>query len=190
MDNRLSANEPQQRVEKSFPTRYLRFEDFCFDLQGQVLSKNGERICLVGKTYEVMRVLLEKPGQIVSREELRIRLWPGKTTLNYDANINTIVNKLRQVLGGVGDASTLIETVPRKGYILVAKVEHLDRPAPISSSPPKKEPTPEKTLRTSTSWSVIGTSRGGLWFAAGVISLVVGAMLLGAAITLYLHRAF
>ena len=187
MDIRMAADELQESEGKSCPTRYLRFEGFYLDLQRQVLSKNDVRVHIAGKMFEVLRALLENPGQVVSREELRARLWPEKT-LNYEANINTTVNKLRQALGRLGDAPTLIETVPGMGYMLDADVERLDQKIAIPSWLSKEQRTAQDPVRASMPWSVIWSSRGGVWFAAGVIALVVAAMLLGAAITLYLHR--
>lgn len=184
----LASGEPQKCEQKSFPTRYLRFKDFHLDLQRQVLSKNGVRIRLAGKMYALLTALLETPGEIVTREALRARLWPGEMFPNYDANLNTTVNILRHALGDVWHAPTLIETVPRKGYKLIAKVEYVDRPSTISPSSPKNEPSPEDGARNSAHSSVVGALRGGVWFAAGVIAMEVAAMLLGAAITLYLHR--
>ncbi len=182
LDITLPADGLQECEGKCFPTRYLRFEDFCLDLQWQAVSRNGVRIRLAGKTYEALTALLENPGQIVSREELRTRLWPEKT-LGYESNLNITVSKLRQALGGLGDGTKLIETVPRKGYVLIANVEHLDRPATISSAPRKVEPSLQEPVCTAASWSVIGASHGRVLFATGVISLVVASMLLGAAIT-------
>lgn len=184
----LASGEAQKCEQKSFPTRYLRFKDIHLDLQRQVLSKNGVKIRLPAKVYEVLTALLETPGEIVTREALRARLWPGEMFLNHETNINTTVNKLRNALGDVGDAPTVIETAPRKGYTFVAKVEYVDLPPTISLSAPKNEPSPGADERNSLHSSVAGVLRGGVWFAAGVIALVVAAMLFGAAITLYLHR--
>ena len=98
----------------------MRFGPFQVDQQRQEVSKNGSRLKLQGKVYQVLVALLDKPGEVVTREELRQRLWPADTHVNYDANVNTTVNKLRQVLGGFHGASSLyIETIPRKGYCLL-----------------------------------------------------------------------
>ena len=186
----LAPGEPQKCEQKPFPTRYLQFKDFNLDLQRQVLSKNGVRIQLAGKMYALLTALLETPGEIVTREALRVRLWPGEKFLNFDANLNTTVNILRHALGDVSHAPPLIDTVPRKGYRLIARVEFVDLPPTISPSSPKDEPSLEDGARNTALSSVFGALRGGVWFAVGVIALVTAAMLLGAAITLYLHRPF
>src|SRR6267143_119538 len=71
----------------------------------------------------VLLTLLEKPGEVVTREELRFRLWPADTHVNYDANVNTTVNKLRQALGDSSEKPLYIETIPRKGYCLIVQPE-------------------------------------------------------------------
>src|SRR6267142_1842903 len=99
--------------------RYIHFGPFQIDQQRQEVTRNGSRLKLQGKVYQVLLTLLEKPGEVVTREELRIRLWPADTHVNYDANVNTTVNKLRQALGDSSDKPLYIETIPRKGYCLL-----------------------------------------------------------------------
>ncbi len=162
--------------------RFIRFGPFQLDQQRQELAKNGSRLKLQGKVYQVLVALIEKQGEVVTREELRQRLWPADTHVNYDANVNTTVNKLRQVLGDSTDKPLYIETIPRKGYCLVAPWEASDVPgtqiiaesipeaAPSIVSPPvAKEPT---------------ASRSGFWMPIGVVGLILAGMLLGAGITL------
>jgi DNA-binding winged helix-turn-helix (wHTH) protein len=186
MDIIAASGRLEERGENAFPTRYLRFGNFHLDLRRQVLTKNGVQMRFVGKMYGVLTALLENPGKIVTREMLRAQLWPEKMPLDCNSNINTAVNRLRHALGDVGETPTLIETVPRKGYTLVARVECVDWPATVSS--PTNKPSPEEGARNSALWNVVGTGRTRVWFAAGGIALVFAAMLFGAAITLYLHR--
>src|SRR5438105_8526203 len=75
--------------------RYIHFGPFRIDQQRQEVTRNGARLKLQGKVYQTLLTLLEKPGEVVTREELRARLWPADTHVNYDANVNTTVNKLR-----------------------------------------------------------------------------------------------
>jgi DNA-binding winged helix-turn-helix (wHTH) protein len=165
-------------------SRCLSFGTFQLDLQQQQLFKDGLRVKVQGKVYQALVTLLETPGQIVTREALRTRLWPRDTQLNYDASVNTAVNKLRQVLGDTNEQSKYIETIPRKGYSFVAKIEYADAPAPPSAGE-----------RKNSIWSFVGASRflrpdaAKRWFTFGLIALVLAAVLLGAAITLYSHRS-
>src|SRR5437773_8454805 len=107
--------------------RYVLFGPFRIDQQRQEVTRNGARLKLQGKVYQVLLTLLEKPGEVVTREELRIRLWPADTHVNYDANVNTTVNKLRQALGDSTDKPLYIETIPRKGYCLLVQPEVSDK---------------------------------------------------------------
>src|SRR5882724_681980 len=79
--------------------RFLSFGNFTVDLKREELFKDGARIKLPGKVYQTLLALLARPGEVVSRENLRQRLWPEGTHVNYDANVNTTVNKLRLALG-------------------------------------------------------------------------------------------
>src|SRR2546430_16575057 len=75
------------------PTRYVCFGAFHLDLKREELFKDGTRVKLQGKVYQALLALLQKPGEIVTREELRKQLWPSDTHVNYDANVNTTDRK-------------------------------------------------------------------------------------------------
>lgn len=161
------------------PARYIRFGPFQIDQQRQEVTKSGSRLRLQGKVYQVLLALVEKQGDVLTREELRLRLWPNETHVNYDANVNTTVNKLRQALGDSCEKPVYIETVPRKGYCLVVQPEFADFPAPAGSAGPDiKVELQEVTAETATS-----PKKTDLWITIGVIALIVAGMLLGAGIT-------
>jgi len=103
--------------------RYLCFGGFQLDLQRELLFKDGTKMRLPGKVFHTLVALLERPGQVVTREALREKLWPEGTFVNYDANVNTTVNKLRLMLGDSPDQPEFIETIPRLGYCFVGSVE-------------------------------------------------------------------
>jgi DNA-binding winged helix-turn-helix (wHTH) protein len=173
------------------PSRYIRFGMFHLDLRREELLRDGTRVKLQGKVFQALLALLEKPGEVVTSEALRMRLWPSGTHVNYDANVNTTVNKLRQVLGDSPEEPAFVDTIPRKGYSFVAEVEYLDHPEPL--------PVPRQS--GSQALSASESNQRGLkhsfpraafhskWFTAGVISLIVAGMLFGAALILYAHRA-
>jgi DNA-binding winged helix-turn-helix (wHTH) protein len=177
---------------EKFPARCVRFDTFQLDLQRQELFKNGTRVRVQGKVYQALLVLLSNPGEIVTREEVRNCLWPHDTHVNYDANVNTTVNKLRQVLGDTTEDPKYIETVPRRGYSFIAKVEHVDEPvtkeARLQIGAAPETPSAEKR-KTPWPWAP-GREGGSMWFTAAVIALAVAAMLFGAAMTLYSHRGW
>jgi DNA-binding winged helix-turn-helix (wHTH) protein len=161
------------------PARYIRFGPFQIDQQRQEVTKSGSRLRLQGKVYQVLLALVEKQGDVLTREELRLRLWPNETHVNYDANVNTTVNKLRQALGDSCEKPIYIETVPRKGYCLVVQTEFAENPAPAGTivTDIKVE------AQDSSSESDSSPKKTDLWITVGVIALIVAGMLLGAGIT-------
>src|SRR5229473_6186406 len=164
-------------------SRYIRFGPFQVDQQRQEVSKNGVRLKLQGKVYQVLLALIEKQGEVVTREELRLRLWPADTHVNYDANVNTTVNKLRQALGDSTDKPIYIETIPRKGYCLLVQPEITDKP-PLRLA--QNEPSSDSVRNSAT----LSFSKSDIWVVLGVIGLILAGMLLGAGITrLWIYHA-
>jgi DNA-binding winged helix-turn-helix (wHTH) protein len=157
-------------------SRYVRFGPFQVDQQRQEVSKNGVRLKLHGKVYQVLLALIEKQGEIVTRDELRLRLWPADTHVNYDANVNTTVNKLRQALGDSSEKPLYIETIPRKGYCMVVHPEFADVPVTVAQVTPNQVNSKPR-VESATS------AKTDIWITLGIIGLILGGMLLGAAIT-------
>jgi len=119
MTFKSALDAPRQQLAE----RYLRFGQFQVDLQCEELLKEGLRVHISSKVFQVLLALVERPGQTVTREALRARLWPEGTFVNYDANVNTTVNKLRLALGDSREKPTYVKTIPRKGYCFVGNVE-------------------------------------------------------------------
>jgi DNA-binding winged helix-turn-helix (wHTH) protein len=161
-------------------SRYVSFGPFQIDQQRQEVTRNGARLKLQGKVYQVLLTLLEKPGEVVTREELRTRLWPADTHVNYDANVNTTVNKLRQALGDSSDKPLYIETIPRRGYCLLVQPEVSDKSAtPLLSQNEKSADSVKFVSRNSDGFNF---SKADIWVILGVIGLIIAGMLLGAGI--------
>jgi DNA-binding winged helix-turn-helix (wHTH) protein len=160
--------------------RFMRFGPFQVDQQRQEVTRNGSRLKLQGKVYQVLVALLEKPGEVVTREELRQRLWPADTHVNYDANVNTTVNKLRQALGDSTDKPLYIETIPRKGYCLVMQPETSE----VSGAPIAQIAAPVSATAGAVLASEPAGTRSGFWIPIGVVGLILAGMLLGAGITI------
>src|SRR5437773_3058458 len=99
----------------------VRFGVFEVDLRAGELRKKGVRIRLQEQPLQVLAVLLEQPGQLVTREELKQKLWAG-TIVDFDHSINTTINKLREALGDSADTPRFIETLPRRGYRFIYPV--------------------------------------------------------------------
>src|SRR5215475_1432917 len=135
--NLLPATDPYMEAETNaglgVDCRYIRFGPFHIDRQRQQVSRGGTRLKVQGKVYQVLLALLEKHGQVVTREELKQTLWSSDTHVNFDANVNTTVNKLRQILGDSTDKPVYIETIPRKGYSFLLDPEYATQPFPPSS---------------------------------------------------------
>lgn len=106
----------------------LRFDCFEIDLAAGQIRKRGIRIHLREKCFQLLATLLERPGEVVTREQLRRRLWPDDVFVDFDNNLNTAVATLREVLGDSADHPRLVETLPRRGYRFMAAVS--DAPAP------------------------------------------------------------
>ena len=112
------------------------------------------------------------------------KLWPADTHVNYDANVNTTVNKLRQVLGDSTDKPLYIETIPRKGYCLLVQPEASAVPVVLQPATPaaaaetnSEDASPDSAAREAQKWG------SGIWIPLGVIGLILAGMLLGAGIT-------
>jgi len=110
------------------PARTIRCGVFEFDLRAFELRKNGLRLKLSEQPFQILAILLEKPGEIITRDELRERLWPGDTFVDFDHGLNNAVMRLREVLGDSSDHPRFIETLPRRGYRFIAAIEEI-RPA-------------------------------------------------------------
>jgi DNA-binding winged helix-turn-helix (wHTH) protein len=109
------------------PPGILRFATFEVDLRAGELRKQGVRIKLQEQPFHVLTVLLQQPGEVVTREELRSQNWPADTFVDFDNSLNTAINKLREALGDSADNPRFIETLPRRGYRFIAPIIGDDR---------------------------------------------------------------
>lgn len=132
--------------ESGVPARIVRFATFEVDLQSGELRKNGLKLKLHGQPFAVLAMLLERPGELVSREQLRERLWPTDTFVDFDHGVNTAINRLRETLGDSADNPRFIETLPRRGYRFIASVESAPPPpqpsSVVTSAVPEMRPAP------------------------------------------------
>src|SRR5713101_4112923 len=107
----------------SSESRLLRFAVFEVDLAAGELRKNGAKLRLQEQPFQVLALLLERPGEVITREDLRQKLWPADTFVDFDHSLNTAVNKLREVLGDSASSPRYIETLARRGYRFIAPVQ-------------------------------------------------------------------
>jgi len=109
--------------------RVVRFGVFELDLSAGELRKNGVKLRLQGQPFQVLTLLLERSGEVVTREELQQKLWPSDTFVDFDHSLNTAINKVREALGDSASSPRYVETLARRGYRFIA---------PVQSQPPAR----------------------------------------------------
>jgi TolB-like protein/DNA-binding winged helix-turn-helix (wHTH) protein len=110
----------------------LRFDDFELDVRAGELRKRGVRLRLRGQPLQVLELLLERAGDVVTRDELRDRIWPADTFVDFDHSLHNAIARIREVLGDSAEKPRYIETLPRKGYRFIGPVENFQRqPLPL-----------------------------------------------------------
>ena len=107
-------------------SKIVSFGPYRVDLRSGELYKGGERIVLQGQSFRLLEGLLERPGEVLGRDELRARLWPTDTYVDFEHSINAAVRRLRCALGDSADAPRYIETLHRRGYRFVGAVPTAD----------------------------------------------------------------
>ncbi len=120
---------------ESGSSRVARFGVFEVDFDGHELRKRGVTVRLQDQPFRVLEALLEKPGEVVTREQLKERLWAEDEFVEFDKSLNTAVQKIRQALGDSAESPRFLETVPRRGYRFVAPVE---RPVSLDATRPPR----------------------------------------------------
>ncbi len=135
-------------------SRIVRFGVFELDLNAGELRKSGAKLRLQGQPFQVLALLLERAGQVVTREELRQSLWASDTFVDFDHSLNTAINKLREALGDSASSPRYVETMARRGYRFIAPVQLAAEAtavestatgmsnAPATASPPAASPEP------------------------------------------------
>src|SRR5690242_170262 len=106
------------------PAPVVRFAPFEVDLVAAELRKRGRKVPLQDQPFKVLALLLQRPGELVTREELQKAPWPGATYGEFDEGLNKAIQKLPQALDDSPDNPRFVETLPRKGYRFIAPVDH------------------------------------------------------------------
>src|SRR5258708_27228772 len=107
-----------------------RFGNFVVDRCAGELRKNGIRVKLRDQAFEVLTVLLERAGEVVTREELQQKLWPADSLVDFDHGLNKTINRIREALSDSALTPRFLETLPRRGYRFIALVEEAGAPDP------------------------------------------------------------
>jgi DNA-binding winged helix-turn-helix (wHTH) protein len=141
INSRLKAGKDVDVMEKLGP--HMRFGGFEADFRTQELRKQGVRVKLPRQSFQILQKLLERPGELVTRDELRQALWPGDTYVDFDHGVNNSVKRIRDALGDSPDAPRYIETLPRLGYRFVGSIDE----APVVPVPVVSSAAPEEVAR-------------------------------------------
>jgi len=149
--------------------RRLRFDVFELDVRAGELRKHGVRLRLQGQPLQVLSALLKRAGDVVTLEELRAEIWAADTFVDFDHSLHNAIARLREVLGDSADRPRYIETLPRRGYRFIARVDAGDLPAPSGAVAPVPTADLAGYLRLTKSHAFLLTTV----FAALVISIVL-----------------
>jgi Tol biopolymer transport system component/DNA-binding winged helix-turn-helix (wHTH) protein len=152
----------------------VRIGSFELDIQAGELRQDGIKARLQEQPREILAMLLEHPGDVVTREELRRRLWPDHTFVDFDHGLNKAINKLRETLGDDADKPRYIETLPRRGYRLIAPVETV---APVSPPANRESPLQSTAEGTAQRQQEMPHRKRWIWLLAVSIGLIVAAAL-------------
>ncbi len=152
----------------------VRIGSFELDIQAGELRQDGIKARLQEQPREILAMLLEHPGDVVTREELRRRLWPDHTFVDFDHGLNRAINKLRETLGDDADKPRYIETLPRRGYRLIAPVETV---APVSPPANRESPVKSTAAETAQLQQAAPLRKRRIWPLAASAGLIVAAAL-------------
>jgi TolB-like protein/DNA-binding winged helix-turn-helix (wHTH) protein len=166
-------------------SRRIRFSVFELDLCSGELRKQGIKIKLHKQPFQILAMLLEHPGDVVTREQLQQRLWPPDTFVDFDEGLNSAIKKLRDALADSAEAPRYVETLPRRGYRFIAAVENIPSPAPHDlavqvddSSTAPATPLSDKVAALPVESSK-ASLRARLWIAAGAGAAALLALFVG-----------
>jgi TolB-like protein/DNA-binding winged helix-turn-helix (wHTH) protein/Flp pilus assembly protein TadD len=146
------------------PARILAFGVFELDVQSGELRRHGQKIRLPDQAFQILRVLLDRRGDVVTREELRQRLWTSDTFVDFDHGLNSAIRKLREALDDSAENPRFVETLPRRGYRFIAPV------TPVSA---EQRPEPETGATARGSWVRPAWIAGGLVLAVTLAALAL-----------------
>lgn len=180
----INEDAIEARKLASPPARIVHFGLFEVDLAARELRKQGRRIKLQTQPFQILKLLVERPGEIVTREELCKRLWPGDTFVDFDHSLNTAVRRLREVLSDSPENPIFIETLQRQGYRFIAPVTDASpaQPVLVDSSFRVAMANPAEIPSSGERERPIARPRGvnllrRNWVLAGIAGLVAGALL-------------
>jgi TolB-like protein/DNA-binding winged helix-turn-helix (wHTH) protein/Tfp pilus assembly protein PilF len=165
-----------------------RFGAFEVNLQSGELRKSGMRLRLSGQPFQVLAVLVQRSGEVVTREELHSLLWPADTFVDFDHGLNNAVARIREVLNDSSETPRYVETVPRRGYRFIAQLTDVAPPTTPSvaeSTPTAPKVAPAQVPGASVMPATRSAASGGMWLMLGGVAALA---VLAAGLVLYQHR--
>jgi DNA-binding winged helix-turn-helix (wHTH) protein/Tol biopolymer transport system component len=167
----------------------IRFGVFEADLSTRELYKRGMAVRVQDKPFQVLSALLEHPGDLVTREDLRKQLWPGGTYVDFEKGLNTAVKKLRATLGDSSDSPIFVETVPRRGYRFIAPVTYEREDLGLTNSDSAPLPhTPAPERNDGNAPPAPAPNKSFTWWRGRYAAVVLVAVLACAAALIFLSR--
>lgn len=148
--------------------RRVRFGTFELDLESGDLRKAGAPIRLRGQPVQILATLIQRPGELVTREELRQQLWPADTFVDFEHGLNTAMKRLRAALGDDAEAPRFVETLPRRGYRFIAPVDlarEVARPTPETSGPRRTRPGSPAIAAMLAMAALVALSAAAVWIS-------------------------
>lgn len=158
-------------VTQQRSTDRLRFDAYELDVRAGELRKHGIRLRLRGQPLQVLGILLERAGEVVTREEFQARIWPGNTFVDFDHNLHNAVARIREVLGDSPEAPRYIETLPRRGYRYIGPIEDFQQPPLATETGPDAAQPVSLTARLKRKKSLIFVLCALLTLAIGGLSI-------------------
>src|SRR5215470_15797883 len=143
-------------MEPTRPTSVARFGIYEISFQSGELRKAGIKIKVQQQPLKLLEILLEHPGEIVTRDELRTRIWPQESFGDFDQAVNVAIAKLRGALGDSAENPRYIETLPRRGYRFIAEVAIVDTSKPATR--PDEKAAVSKRFRLPRLWKIAGAT--------------------------------
>jgi TolB-like protein/DNA-binding winged helix-turn-helix (wHTH) protein/cytochrome c-type biogenesis protein CcmH/NrfG len=195
LKNILSDKSPDMATASQ--TRRIRFGAFEVNLASSEVFKHGIRIKLQDQPFQVLTMLLERPGELIPREELRRKLWADDTFVDFDAGMNAAIRRLRDALNDSADQPRYIETLPRHGYRFIAETEKfyaevdpaISTVSPLNSVPAAPNLLGDASPRPQSAIAPVNKNR--LWFRLPTVAIMAGLiLLLGLSIVTWRHRIF
>jgi TolB-like protein/DNA-binding winged helix-turn-helix (wHTH) protein/Flp pilus assembly protein TadD len=168
-------------------SRAVRFGAFEADLSSGELRKHGLRVKLQDQPFQILAMLLDRPGQVLTREELHQNLWPTDTFVDFDHGLNNAINRLRDALNDSAEAPRFIETLPRRGYRFISQVESEAIPDSLAAGGKSLGPSGSDQPESVTAIRALLPWWRSRWAALGAAGLVL-SLLFGFAVNLWKDR--